>query len=137
MTSDKAKENDDKIKSQKLKALEATLGNLEKQHGKGTIMRLGDTVSEKVEVVSTGSIGLDYALGVGGVPKGRVVEIYGPESSGKTTLAMHIVAEAQKNGGIAAFIDAEHSIGFMRKSLEWILKTYLFRSPTMASKHLK
>jgi recombination protein RecA len=109
MTSDKAKESNDKVREQKLKALEATLGNLEKQHGKGTIMKLGDSVSEKVEVISTGSIGLDYALGVGGVPKGRVVEIFGPESSGKTTLAMHVIAEAQKKGGIAAFIDAEHA----------------------------
>ena len=109
MTSDKAKENNEKLKQQRLKALEATLGNIEKNFGKGTIMKLGDNAIEKVEVVSTGSIALDHALGVGGVPKGRVVEIYGPESSGKTTLAMHIVAEAQKKGGIAAFIDAEHA----------------------------
>ncbi|MCB2206659.1 MAG: recombinase RecA [Bacteroidetes bacterium] len=109
MTSDKAKENNDKIKEQKLKALEATLGKIEKSYGKGTIMKLGDDAIDKVEAVSTGSIGLNYALGVGGIPKGRVVEIYGPESSGKTTLALHIVAEAQKAGGIAAFIDAEHA----------------------------
>jgi recombination protein RecA len=109
MTSDKAKENNDKIKEQKLKALEATLGKIEKSYGKGTIMKLGDNAIDKVEAVSTGSIGLNYALGVGGIPKGRVVEIYGPESSGKTTLALHIVAEAQKAGGIAAFIDAEHA----------------------------
>jgi recombination protein RecA len=109
MTSDKAKENNEKLKQQRLKALEATLGSIEKNFGKGTIMKLGDDAIEKVEVVSTGSIALDYALGVGGVPKGRVVEIYGPESSGKTTLALHIVSEAQKAGGIAAFIDAEHA----------------------------
>ncbi len=109
MTSDKAKENNDKIKEQKLKALEATLGKIEKSYGKGTIMKLGDDAIDKVEAVSTGSIGLNYALGVGGIPRGRVVEIYGPESSGKTTLALHIVAEAQKAGGIAAFIDAEHA----------------------------
>lgn len=109
MTSDKAKENNDKIKEQKLKALEATLGKIEKSYGKGTIMKLGDNAIDKVEAVSTGSIGLNYALGVGGIPRGRVVEIYGPESSGKTTLALHIVAEAQKAGGIAAFIDAEHA----------------------------
>jgi recombination protein RecA len=109
MTSDKAKENNEKLKQARLKALEATLGNIEKNYGKGTIMKLGDDAIETVEVVSTGSIALDHALGVGGVPKGRVIEIYGPESSGKTTLALHVVAEAQKNGGIAAFIDAEHA----------------------------
>jgi len=109
MTSDKAKENNEKLRQQKLKALEATIGKIEKSFGKGTIMKLGDNPVDQVEVISTGSIGLDHALGVGGVPKGRVVEIFGPESSGKTTLALHIVAEAQKNGGIAAFIDAEHA----------------------------
>ena len=93
---------------EKLKALEATLGNIEKSFGKGSIMRLG-AEAEKMESISTGSIGLDYALGVGGLPKGRIIEIYGPESSGKTTLALHVVAEAQKKGGIAAFIDAEHA----------------------------
>lgn len=109
MTSDKAKENNEKLRQQKLKALEATIGKIEKSYGKGTIMKLGDSPVDQVEVISTGSIGLDHALGVGGVPKGRVVEIFGPESSGKTTLALHIVAEAQKKGGIAAFIDAEHA----------------------------
>lgn len=109
MTTDKAKANVEAAKQQKLKALEATLGNIEKNFGKGTIMRMGDTAVEKVETISTGSIGLNTALGVGGIPKGRVVEIYGPESSGKTTLALHIVAEAQKAGGIAAFVDAEHA----------------------------
>lgn len=109
MTTDKAKANADAAKQQKLKALEATLGTIEKNFGKGTIMRMGDEAVEQVETISTGSIGLNTALGVGGIPKGRVVEIYGPESSGKTTLAMHIIAEAQKQGGIAAFVDAEHA----------------------------
>lgn len=108
MTTEKAQEDAQKIKQEKLKALEATLGNIEKNFGKGSIMRLG-AEAEKMESISTGSIGLDYALGVGGQPKGRIIEIYGPESSGKTTLALHVVAEAQKKGGIAAFIDAEHA----------------------------
>ncbi len=105
----KTTSNEDKIKSDKLQALERTLGNIEKHYGKGTVMKLGDSPIENLPVISTGSIGLDSALGIGGLPKGRVVEIYGPESSGKTTLAIHAVAEAQKNGGIAAFIDAEHA----------------------------
>ncbi|MGO3163020.1 MAG: recombinase RecA, partial [Sphingobacteriaceae bacterium] len=95
--------------SDKLKALQLTLDKLEKSYGKGTIMKLGDAVVEPLEAISTGSLGLDIALGIGGVPKGRIVEIYGPESSGKTTLATHIVAETQKKGGIAAIIDAEHA----------------------------
>jgi len=93
----------------KLKALQLTLDKLEKSYGKGAIMKLGDAAVERVEAISTGSLGLDIALGIGGVPKGRIIEIYGPESSGKTTLATHIVAEAQKKGGIAAIIDAEHA----------------------------
>ncbi len=93
----------------KLKALQLTLDKLEKSYGKGTVMKLGDNAVEPIESISTGSISLDIALGIGGVPKGRVIEIYGPESSGKTTLATHIIAEAQKKGGIAAFIDAEHA----------------------------
>lgn len=93
----------------KLKALQLTLDKLEKSYGKGAIMKLGDSAVEPIEAISTGSLGLDIALGIGGVPKGRIVEIYGPESSGKTTLATHIVAEAQKKGGIAAIIDAEHA----------------------------
>ncbi|MDX2411380.1 MAG: recombinase RecA, partial [Woeseiaceae bacterium] len=93
------------------KALAAALGQIEKQFGKGSVMRLGDNpMSRDVDVVSTGSIGLDVALGIGGVPKGRVVEIYGPESSGKTTLTLQIIAEAQKIGGTAAFVDAEHAL---------------------------
>ena len=108
MTTEKSQDEAQKIKQEKLKALEATLGNIEKNFGKGSIMRLG-AEAEKMESISTGSLGLDYALGVGGLPKGRIVEIYGPESSGKTTLALHVIAEAQKKGGIAAFIDAEHA----------------------------
>jgi recombination protein RecA len=93
----------------KLKALQLTLDKLEKSYGKGSVMKLGDAAVEAIESISTGSISLDIALGIGGVPKGRVIEIYGPESSGKTTLATHIIAEAQRKGGIAAFIDAEHA----------------------------
>ena len=93
----------------KLKALQLTLDKLEKSYGKGTVMKLGDNAVEPIEAISTGSISLDIALGIGGLAKGRVIEIYGPESSGKTTLAIHAIAEAQKKGGIAAFIDAEHA----------------------------
>ena len=95
-----------KDENQKLKALKLTLDKLDKTYGKGAVMKLGDSVVEQVEVISSGSLGLDMALGVGGYPKGRVIEIYGPESSGKTTLTLHAIAEAQKNGGIAAFVDA-------------------------------
>jgi len=96
-------------KDAKLKALQLTMEKIDKTYGKGSIMKLGDVVVEDVEAIPTGSIGLDLALGVGGLPKGRVVEIYGPESSGKTTLTIHAIAECQKKGGIAAFIDAEHA----------------------------
>ena len=99
----------DNAKLEKLKILQSTLDKIEKNYGKGSIMKLGDRPEEDLEVISTGSINLDAALGVGGFPKGRVIEIYGPESSGKTTLAIHAIAEAQKQGGIAAFIDAEHA----------------------------
>jgi len=109
MTTDKANQNLEKERQNKLKVLEATLGKLEKSYGKGAIMRLGATSVEKIPSISTGSIGLDFALGVDGIPKGRVTEIFGPESSGKTTLALHVIAETQKEGGIAAFIDAEHA----------------------------
>ena len=95
--------------NEKLKALQAAMANIEKNFGKGSIMKMGDESIEAVEVIPTGSIGLDAALGVGGYPKGRIIEIYGPESSGKTTLAIHAIAEAQKAGGIAAMIDAEHA----------------------------
>ena len=97
------------VNKEKEKALQLTLDKLEKTYGKGTIMRLGDHAIEAVDVIPTGSIGLDAALGIGGFPKGRVIEIFGPESSGKTTLALHAIAESQKRGGIAAFIDAEHA----------------------------
>jgi recombination protein RecA len=93
----------------KLKALQLTLDKLDKTYGKGAVMKMGDSIVQEVEVISSGSIGLNVALGVGGYPKGRVIEIYGPESSGKTTLTLHAIAEAQKAGGIAAFIDAEHA----------------------------
>ena len=103
--------------AEKLKALQLTLDKLEKSYGKGSVMKLGDAPVEAIDSISTGSISLDIALGIGGVPKGRVIEIYGPESSGKTTLATHIIAEAQKKGGIAAFIDAEHAFdkGYAKK----------------------
>ncbi|WP_298418194.1 recombinase RecA [uncultured Kordia sp.] len=96
-------------KEAKLKALKLTLDKLDKAYGKGAVMKLGDSVVQEVDTISSGSLGLDIALGVGGYPRGRVVEIYGPESSGKTTLTLHAMAEAQKKGGIAAFIDAEHA----------------------------
>jgi recombination protein RecA len=98
-----------KEREEKLKALALTMDKLDKTYGKGTIMKLGDKQVVHVETISTGSLGLDIALGIGGLPKGRIVEIYGPESSGKTTLAIHAIAECQKQGGIAAFIDAEHA----------------------------
>jgi recombination protein RecA len=97
------------INKEKMKVLEATLSKIDKEYGKGTIMKLGDTKVIDIPTISTGSLGLDLALGVGGLPRGRVIEIYGPESSGKTTLAIHAIAEAQKQGGIAAMIDAEHA----------------------------
>jgi len=100
---------DNSDKSEKMKALQLTIDKIEKNYGKGAIMKLGDSPIEDVEVISTGSIGLDSALGIGGLPKGRVIEIFGPESSGKTTLAIHAIAECQKLGGNAAFIDAEHA----------------------------
>jgi recombination protein RecA len=98
-----------KDKDSKQKALQLTLDKLDKAYGKGTVMKMGDSVAQEVESISSGSLTLDYALGVGGYPKGRVIEIYGPESSGKTTLTLHAIAECQKAGGIAAFIDAEHA----------------------------
>ena len=98
-------------KEDKIKALEAAISNIERSYGKGAIMKLGDpSASLNVETIPTGSISLDVALGMGGVPKGRIIEIYGPESSGKTTVALHMVAEVQKRGGIAGFIDAEHAL---------------------------
>ncbi len=104
-----AESNENKIRKEKLKALELTLDKIEKGYGKGTIMKMGDDAIVDVNVIDSGSISLNMALGVGGYPRGRVIEIYGPEASGKTTLALHAIAEAQKSGGIAAFIDAEHA----------------------------
>ena len=97
------------IKLEKLKSLQLVIDKLDKEYGKGTVMKLSDERVVDIPAISTGSLGLDIALGVGGLPRGRVIEIYGPESSGKTTLAMHTIAEAQKLGGIAAFVDAEHA----------------------------
>lgn len=105
----KEQNNGNVEKMEKLKVLQAALSKIEKSYGKGSVMKLGDKTIQQVDVIPTGSLSLDIALGVGGLPKGRIVEIYGPESSGKTTLAIHCIAEAQKNGGIAAFIDAEHA----------------------------
>ena len=103
-----AKEN---AREDKLRALDAAISQIEKQYGKGSVMKLGDpNINMNIETVPTGSISLDIALGLGGLPKGRIVEVYGPESSGKTTVALHAVAEVQKRGGIAGFIDAEHAL---------------------------
>ena len=103
--------NRDMNKEEKLKALDAALTQIEKAYGKGSVMKLGESgVNMNIETVPTGSISLDIALGLGGVPKGRIIEVYGPESSGKTTVALHMVAEVQKRGGIAGFIDAEHAL---------------------------
>lgn len=110
MAQDKQILDNNEINAEKKKALNSVFESIEKQYGKGSIMKLGDTKAVDVDVIPTGSMMLDMALGVGGIPKGRVVEIYGPESSGKTTVALHIVAEAQKRGGEAAFVDAEHAL---------------------------
>ena len=121
-------ENQDK--KEKLKALQLTIDKIEKNYGKGSIMKLGDNPVESVEVIPTGSISLDIALGIGGLPKGRVIEIFGPESSGKTTLAIHAIAEAQKLGGIAAFIDAEHAFdSFYAKKLGVDIDNLLVSQP--------
>ena len=104
-----AEEKENAPNSEKLKALRAAMDKIEKTYGKGSIMKMGDEKVEEVSVIPSGSIGLNVALGVGGYPRGRIIEIYGPESSGKTTLAIHAIAEAQKAGGVAAFIDAEHA----------------------------
>ena len=115
---------------EKLKILQSTLDKIEKNYGKGSVMKLGDRASEKVDVISTGSINLDAALGVGGFPKGRIIEIFGPESSGKTTLAIHAIAECQKSGGIAAFIDAEHAFdSFYAKKLGVDIDNLLVSQP--------
>ena len=120
----------EEINKEKLKALQVTLDRLDKSYGKGSVMRMGDEPVEKLEVIKTGYVTLDRALGVGGFPKGRVIEIYGPESSGKTTLAIHAVAEAQKNGGIAAIIDAEHAFDqFYAKNLGVDIDNLLISQP--------
>ena len=120
----------DAMKLEKLKILQSTLDKIEKSYGKGSIMKLGDRPDEQLDVISTGSISLDMALGVGGFPRGRVIEIYGPESSGKTTLAIHAIAECQKNGGIAAFIDAEHAFdSFYAKKLGVDVNNLLVSQP--------
>ena len=105
-----AEQLDEKKLAEKKKALENAIASIDKQFGKGAVMKLGDNVGMNVDVISTGALGLDLALGVGGLPRGRIIEIYGPESSGNTTVALHVIAEAQKNGGEAAFIDAEHAL---------------------------
>lgn len=124
---------------EKLRALEAALGQIEKQYGKGSVMKLGDSQANmNVETVPTGSLSLDIALGLGGVPKGRIIEIYGPESSGKTTVALHMVAEVQKRGGIAGFIDAEHALDpAYAKISAWILTIFIFPSRITESRHWK
>ena len=120
----------EEINKEKLKALQVTLDRLDKSYGKGSVMRMGDEPVEKLEVIKSGSVTLDRALGVGGFPKGRVIEIYGPESSGNTTLAIHAVAEAQKNGGIAAIIDAEHAFDqFYAKNLGVDIDNLLISQP--------
>ena len=120
----------DALRQEKLKILQSTLDKIEKSYGKGSIMKLGDRPDGEMEVISTGSISLDAALGVGGFPRGRVIEIYGPESSGKTTLAIHAIAECQKKGGIAAFIDAEHAFdSFYAKKLGVDIENLLVSQP--------
>ncbi|MDD5507628.1 MAG: recombinase RecA [Bacteroidales bacterium] len=115
---------------EKMKALQLVIDKMEKEYGKGTIMKLGDNAVVEVATISTGSISLDHALGIGGLPRGRVIEIYGPESSGKTTLALHAIAEAQKAGGIAAFIDAEHAFDrFYAKKLGVDIENLLISQP--------
>ncbi|NPA68833.1 MAG: recombinase RecA [Chlorobi bacterium] len=118
------------IKAAKLQALQSTLNKIDKEYGKGTVMKLDSAAVADIPAISTGSIGLDYALGIGGVPRGRVIEIYGPESSGKTTLALHIIAEAQKQDGIAAFIDAEHAFdSYYAKNLGIDIDNLLISQP--------
>ncbi|MBA4405743.1 recombinase RecA [bacterium] len=125
-------------KDARMKILEETIASIDKTYGKGTIMKLGDGVINAVESISTGSLTLDYALGIGGVPRGRIVEIYGPESSGKTTLCLHIIAEAQKAGGLAAFIDAEHAMDLnYAKRLNVDTKNLLLSQPDFGEQALE
>ena len=124
--------------NEKLKALQAAMAKIEKDYGKGSIMKMGDENIEKVDVISTGSLGLNAALGVGGYPKGRIIEIYGPESSGKTTLAIHAIAECQKEGGIAAFIDAEHAFDrFYAQNLGVDINNLLISQPDTGEQALE
>ena len=128
---------EDKDKAAKLKALQLALDKLDKTYGKGTVMKMGDVAISDIEAISTGSLGLDIALGVGGYPRGRVIEIYGPESSGKTTLALHAIAEAQKAGGIAAFIDAEHAFDrFYAKNLGVDIDNLIISQPDFGEQAL-
>ncbi len=134
----KKQTNHDKEKEAKLKALKLTLDKLQKTFGKGSVMTLGDQPVEEMDVIPSGSIGLDLALGVGGYPRGRVIEIFGPESSGKTTLALHAIAEAQKNGGIAAFIDAEHAFDrFYARNLGVDLENLIISQPDFGEQALE
>ncbi|MDO9037018.1 MAG: recombinase RecA [Lutibacter sp.] len=129
---------EDKEKVAKLKALQLALDKLDKTYGKGTVMKMGDVAISDIEAISTGSLGLDIALGVGGYPRGRVIEIYGPESSGKTTLALHAIAEAQKAGGIAAFIDAEHAFDrFYAKNLGVDIDNLIISQPDYGEQALE
>jgi recombination protein RecA len=129
---------DDKEKAAKLKALQLALDKLDKTYGKGTVMKMGDVAISDIEAISTGSLGLDIALGVGGYPRGRVIEIYGPESSGKTTLALHAISEAQKAGGIAAFIDAEHAFDrFYAKNLGVDIDNLIISQPDFGEQALE
>lgn len=134
----KEKNGQENAAAEKLKALQAAMDKIEKNYGKGSIMKMGDNVVEKIPVISSGSIGLNMAMGVGGYPKGRIVEIYGPESSGKTTLAIHAIAEAQKAGGIAAFIDAEHAFDrFYAEKLGIDIENLLISQPDCGEQALE
>ena len=133
-----AKKTDNSPEAAKAEALEQALGRIEKAYGRGAIMKLGDDVVENVEVIPSGSISLNYALGVGGYPRGRIIEIFGPESSGKTTLAIHAIAEAQKLGGIAAMIDAEHAFDrFYAEKLGVDINNLLIAQPDNGEKALE
>ena len=138
MAKKKQEQDKNKDREAKLKALQLTLDKLEKTYGKGTVMKLGDQPVEEIPVIPSGSIGLDIALGVGGYPRGRVIEIFGPESSGKTTLALHAIAEAQKDGGIAAFVDAEHAFDrFYAQNLGVDLENLIISQPDYGEQALE
>ena len=126
-------------KEEKLKTLDSALTQIEKKFGKGSIMKLGESLVDlNVEAIPTGSISLDIALGIGGIPRGRVVEVYGPESSGKTTVTLHMVAEVQKKGGIAAFIDAEHALDpVYAKNIGVDMTTFTYHNLTQGSRRLR